>query len=174
VVAVATVSAASRHALIRFLRREHANERAAARAYHGHAASVSDPEERAKIAQIEAEEWHHRARLAVFLAELGSGPSPAYEAVIGAIGATLGWMCHVTGWLLPMIGAGFLERANSHGYAVAADHAVAAGLPAMAAELRQLERAEIEHHAWFSARIATHWLGRRLPLRPPHPWSGAG
>lgn len=148
-----------------FLRREHANERGAALAYRGHAASVSDPEERAGIARIEAEEWHHREQLAGYLAELGSAPG-WLERPLAAVGYTLGLLCHVTGWLMPMLGAGWIERRNALGYLRAAEDAAAIGRPDLAQSLVALGEVEIAHHAWFTARVRAHPVGARLPLRP--------
>ena len=44
------------------------------------------------------------------LARLGAAPSRARELRALVIGRTLGLLCHVAGWLLPMYGAGRLER----------------------------------------------------------------
>lgn len=155
--------------VVAFVRREHANERGAALAYRGHARSVRDPAERAQLTAIEAEEWHHREVLGGLLAELRSAPNPWIEGPLAAAGATLGLLCFVTGWLAPMVGAGWIERINALGYLAAADDAEAAGRPDLARTLRALGAIEIEHHAWFHARVSTHWLGRRLWLRAPLP-----
>lgn len=152
--------------MIAFLRREHANEQGAALAYRGHAASVSDPFEKAEIARIESEEWHHRERLAALLTELGSGPS-WLDRPLAAIGATLGLLCHVTGWTLPMLGAGWIERVNAAGYLAAAEDAREAGLPDVARVMLELGAIEIAHHTFFTARLRSRPLGARLPLRPP-------
>jgi demethoxyubiquinone hydroxylase (CLK1/Coq7/Cat5 family) len=155
--------------LVAFVRREHANERGAALAYRGHWRSVSDPEERAHIARIEAEEWHHREVLAELLSSLGAAPNPWIERPLALVGATLGLLCFVTGWLAPMVGAGWIERINARGYLAAADDAAAAGRPDLQRTMLELGAIEIDHHAWFHARVRGHWLGRRLPLRDPLP-----
>lgn len=160
---------AARARVVAFLRREHANERGAALAYRGHWQSVSDPAERERIARIEAEEWHHREALEGLLAELGAAPDAWYERPLALVGATLGLLCFVTGWLAPMLGAGWIERINAQGYLRAADDARAAGLPALAATLVALGAVEIEHHEYFHGRVRSHWLGARLWLRPPLP-----
>ena len=46
--------------LITVLQMAYSGERAAGYAYRGHWHSVRDSEERARIKQIEDEEWHHR------------------------------------------------------------------------------------------------------------------
>lgn len=155
----------ARRRLVRFVRREHANERGAALAYRGHARSVRDSVEAAHIRRIEAEEWEHRALLAGLLDDLGARPA-GYGPALAAIGWTLGWLCHVTGWLAPMLGAGWIERRNASEYFRAAEDARACGLPEVARLLVRLGAVEVDHHMWFSARVRSHWLGARLPLRP--------
>ena len=49
-----------RQRLIAILRHAYSGERAAGYAYNGHWKAVSDPAERARIREIEEEEWHHR------------------------------------------------------------------------------------------------------------------
>ena len=49
--------------LIEILQLAYSGELAAAYAYRGHWKSVSDPEERHRIEEIENEEWHHRNSL---------------------------------------------------------------------------------------------------------------
>ncbi|MCA9495247.1 MAG: ferritin-like domain-containing protein [Myxococcales bacterium] len=154
----------ARRRLLAFLRREHANEQGAARAYRGHARSVRDPEEARRIEAIEAEEWHHREILRARLEELGSAPA-WFDPVLGLVGWVLGALCHVTGWLLPMLGAGWIERRNAQGYFQASLDAQEAGLPELARELVELGAVEVAHHAWFREQVGRHWLGRRLPLR---------
>ena len=65
--------------LVRVLRHAHAGELAAGHAYRGNAASVSNPAEKARICQIEEEEWVHRRQVGEMLASLGEGPDPAQE-----------------------------------------------------------------------------------------------
>ena len=65
--------------LVWLLRHAHAGELAAGHAYRGHAASVSDPAEKARIRQIEDEEWVHRRQVGEMLASLGEGPEPAQD-----------------------------------------------------------------------------------------------
>jgi hypothetical protein len=84
----------------------YSGERAAGYAYRGHWRSVSDADERARIRQIEDEEWHHRRLVGEMLQKLGAAPSRARELRALAIGRTLGLLCHVAGWLLPMYGGG--------------------------------------------------------------------
>ena len=47
--------------LVDLLKQAYSAERAASIAYRGHARSVSDADEKEAIAQIENDEWNHRA-----------------------------------------------------------------------------------------------------------------
>ena len=58
-------------ALTAILRLAYSGELAAALAYRGHWKSVGDPDERARIRQIEEEEWHHRDLVGGMLARIG-------------------------------------------------------------------------------------------------------
>src|SRR4029077_1860867 len=86
----------SRSALIAILQLAFSGERAAGYAYRGHWNSVSDPEERARIRQIEDEEWDHRQHVGAMLKALGSEPSRSREIRTWLIGRALGLLCHVS------------------------------------------------------------------------------
>ena len=74
--------------------------------------AVDDPAERARIRQIENGEWLHRERVGELLTSLGAAPDRRRERRAAAIGRTLGFLCHVAGWFVPMYGAGRLESRN--------------------------------------------------------------
>src|SRR5688572_6845680 len=109
---VSMAQADARRSLVALLRLAYSGELAAARAYHGHAASVRDPRERDEIRAIEEEELLHRRMVGEMLARLDATPSRGREVVMGALGSVLGALCHVSGWLLPMHGAAVLETKN--------------------------------------------------------------
>lgn len=161
--------AVARSRLVHQLRRAYSGELAAAHAYRGHAGSVRDPAERDALAAIEADELHHRAAVGAMLAELGSGPSGARELVFDALGRLIGLLCHLTGWLAPMYGAGLLESRNIGEYEDAARTAVEAGLEALAPALLVMAEVEHDHEAWFRARVLGHRLAPWLPLWPAPP-----
>jgi hypothetical protein len=115
--------------LVAQLQLAHAGELAAGHAYRGHWRSLPEGEDRERIRKIEDEEWHHRRLVARMLLDLGAGPRPLREAVFWLIGRTLGPLCHVAGWFLPMYGAGRLERRNIVEYEDAAVYARASGHP---------------------------------------------
>ncbi len=161
-------SDSARADLVRLLRWAHAGERAAALAYRGHASSVRDATERAAIRKIERDEWEHREAVGEMLTALGAGPSHILELAHLIIGRTASALCHVTGWYAPMYGAGVLEKHNVHEYDTAAAHAVDAGLPHLAPELRAMAATEREHEAWFRTRVTSHRLSRIVrPWRLP-------
>src|SRR5215471_7631003 len=116
----------ARARLVRILQMAHAGERAAALAYRGHARSVARKDEREAIARIEAEEWEHRRRLGEMLASLGARPARFREARLRLVGHLIAAACFVSGWFIPMYGAGRIERRNIQEYLDAAELAHAA------------------------------------------------
>ena len=125
---------------------------------------MRDPEERRRIREIEDEEWRHRVQVGEMLAALGAGPSRLREVLFWTIGRTLGALCHVSGWLAPMWGAGRLESRNVREYEVAAQRAMSCGRGEWLDCLLTMAEVEWEHEAYFRARVLSHRLGRRLPL----------
>src|SRR5262245_34080282 len=59
----ATDRSTAKRELIDLLHLAHSGELAAAYAYRGHWKSLAEGEDRARIRQIEEEEWHHRRQL---------------------------------------------------------------------------------------------------------------
>jgi len=159
----------SRDSLIAVLQLAYSGERAAGYAYRGHWRSVSDPDERARIRQIEDEEWHHRRLVGEMLQKLGAAPSRARELRGLAIGRTLGLLCHVAGWLLPMYGAGRLERKNVGEYETAARHARLSGNENFVDCLLTMAEVEWDHEAYFRSRVERSALGRRFLWQPLPP-----
>jgi demethoxyubiquinone hydroxylase (CLK1/Coq7/Cat5 family) len=155
--------------LAAILRAAYSGEKAAAYAYRGHAASVKGPAERERILAIEEEEWEHRARLGEMLRELGAKPSRRREFRAAVIGRTLAALCHVSGWLVPMYGAGRLESRNIREYETAARLARASGREEWVDCLLTMAEVEWEHEHWFRERVRSHRLGARLKLWPVPP-----
>ncbi|MFN2491326.1 MAG: ferritin-like domain-containing protein [Pyrinomonadaceae bacterium] len=147
----------------------YSGELAAAYAYRGHWRSVSDHSERARIEQIEKDEWHHRELIGEMLHNLKAQPSKFREIRALLIGRTLGLLCHVTGWLLPMYGAGRLESGNIREYELAAHYAEAAGYEQLIDCLLTMAEVEWDHEKYFRSCVLLHNLGRRLPIRPEPP-----
>ena len=157
-------AAASRTALIALLQLAYSGELAAAHAYRGHARSVSKPEERAAIEEIERDEWHHRELVGRMLAELGAGPDRSRERRSAVIGRVLGFLCHVSGWLAPMWGAGRLESRNVREYEEAARLARAAGRGEWVDCLLTMAEVEWDHERYFRERVLSHRLARFVPM----------
>jgi len=154
----------ARRDLVRLLQLAHAGEMAAAFAYRGHWRSVSDLEEQERIRAIEADEWHHRKLVAEMLAQLGAGPARLSEIRARIVGRTLGALCHVAGWFMPMYGAGAIERKNIVEYEDAVALARACGRVEFLECLGRMAEVEREHERYFRERLAGHPLTRFVPL----------
>ena len=160
----------AREELIALLQLAHSGELAASLAYTGHAASVRDPDERARIEQIKAEELDHRARVRAMMDALGVVPDPKRERRLQRIGKMISAFCHVGGWFGPMYGAARLERKNIGEYDRAARFAVDAGYPEFVDDLIDMSEVEWEHEKFFREKCESHWLWRVLPSwRAPDP-----
>ena len=159
----------ARDDLVAILRLAYSGELAAALAYRGHQKSVSDAEDRRRIRQIEEEEWRHRGLVGDMLLALGESPGKLREVRAWLIGRTLGLLCHVSGWLAPMYGAGKLESRNVREYEAAARHALASGRGEWVDCLLTMAEVEWEHEAFFRSRVLSHRVGRRLPIWPAPP-----
>ena len=159
----------SRDKLIALLQLAYSGELAAAHAYRGHWHSVRQTDERESIRKIEDDEWRHRKLVGEMLAGLGAGPSRRREIRAAIIGRTLGFLCHLTGWLAPMYGAGKLESRNVKEYETAARYARDCGCVELIDCLLEMADVEWDHEFYFRSRVKEHVLGRRLPLWPQPP-----
>jgi len=154
----------SRRLLIEILQLAYSGEFAASYAYQGHWNSVENPEERNRIRTIEEEEWHHRKLVGEMLRDLGERPGAWKEFKAVIIGRTAGFLCHVTGWLAPMYGAGKLESRNVREYEVAARYARDCGRREFAEPLLTMAEVEWEHEKYFRTQVLKSALGRCLPM----------
>jgi rubrerythrin len=159
----------NREKLIALLQLAYSGELAAAHAYRGHWRSVRNADEKTAIRNIEDDEWRHRKLVGEILANLGSGPNQRRETRAGIVGRTLGFLCHVTGWLAPMYGAGKLESRNIREYETAARYARDCGRIELIDCLLEMAEVEWEHEVYFRSRVKEHFIGRRLPLWPQPP-----
>jgi demethoxyubiquinone hydroxylase (CLK1/Coq7/Cat5 family) len=150
-----------RQQLVSILQAAYSGELAAAHAYRGHWKSLHDPVEQERIRRIEDEEWVHRENVGRILRELQSGPARLREARMLLIGRTIGFLCHIIGWFLPMYFAGRLESRNVSEYESAAVQARRLGLVELANELGMMAIVEKEHEVFFMDTIAHH---RLLPV----------
>jgi rubrerythrin len=154
---------------VEVLKLAYSGELAAAYAYRGHWKSVVDLSERERIAEIENEEWHHRELVGEMLDKLGKRPSRPREFRASIVGRVLGFLCHFTGWLAPMYGAGRLESRNIREYETAARYARDAGHDEFVDCLLTMAEVEWEHEKYFRSRVLLHSFGRRLSLWPEPP-----
>jgi len=157
---------AHERALADLLQLAYSGELAAAHAYHGHWRSLRSAEQSARIREIEAEELEHRRGVGAMLSALGVEPRRASEWRANCIGRVLGALCHVSGWLAPMYGAGRLESHNIKEYEQAARLARDCGRGEWVDELLTMAEVEWEHERYFRELVEQHWLGRRIPLWP--------
>jgi hypothetical protein len=155
--------------LVHILQLAYSGELAAAYAYRGHWRSVSNAAEKERIHRIEDEEWHHRRLVGEMLSAMGSSPDRRRERRALRIGRTLQALCHVCGWLLPMYGAGKLERRNIVEYENAARYAAGCGRFEFVDCLLMMAEVEWEHEHYFRAKVLSHRLGRLLPIWPAAP-----
>lgn len=149
--------------LITILQLAFSGERAAAYAYRGHWHSVRASQERESICAIEEDEWRHRKLVGEMLSTLGARPNQRREIRASVIGRILGLLCHVTGWLAPMYGAGKLESRNVKEYEAAARYARDCH-PEFVDCLLEMAEVEWDHELYFRSRVLSHRIGRRLPL----------
>ena len=159
----------SRQRLLHILKLAYSGELAAAYAYRGHWKSVRQQQDKDRIQLIEEEEWHHRKQVGVLLTRLGEHPDAWKELKARLIGRTIGFLCHVTGWLAPMYGAGALESRNIKEYEAAARYARDCGCKEYIDCLLTMAEVEWEHEKYFRTQVLGHPLGRRLPIWPSPP-----
>ena len=149
----------NRKRLINILQLAYSGERAAGYAYRGHWQSVSDPEERARIKTIEDEEWHHRKLVGEMLASLNAGPRKRLEIRATLIGRSIGVLCHLSFWFVPMYGAGKLESGNIVEYETAARYARDCGKSDLIDCLLTMAEVEWEHERYFRELVLqSRWL----------------
>jgi demethoxyubiquinone hydroxylase (CLK1/Coq7/Cat5 family) len=155
--------------LIAILQLAYSGELAAAYAYRGHWHSLSDSQERARVRTIEEEEWHHRKLIGEMLRALDAEPDKRRELRANVVGRVLGFLCHLTGRLAPMYGAGKLESKNIVEYETAARYARDCGRTEFVDCLLTMAEVEWEHEAYFRSCVLRHWLGKRLSIWPKPP-----
>ena len=155
--------------LINILQLAYSGELAAGYAYRGHWHSLSDREDRARVKQIEEEEWHHRQLVGEMLSDLGGTPNKGRELRATLVGRTLGLLCHVTGWFAPMYGAGRLESRNIVEYETAAGYARECGRTDLIDCLLTMAEVEWEHERYFRSCVLRHRWSNRFTIWPEPP-----
>ncbi|MFN2512265.1 MAG: ferritin-like domain-containing protein [Pyrinomonadaceae bacterium] len=155
--------------LTAILQLAYSGELAAAYAYRGHWHSLTAADERARVEKIENEEWHHRQLVGEMLRSLNSRPSAFREFRAAIIGRMLSLLCHLSGWLVPMYGAGRLESRNIREYETAARYASNSGRDDLVDCLLTMAEVEWEHEHYFRSLVMSHRWANRLPIWPQPP-----
>ncbi len=119
--------------------------------------------------EIENEEWHHRQLVGEMLRSLDSRPNAFRETRAAILGRVLSLLCHLSGWLAPMYGAGKLESRNIVEYETAARYARNCGRDDLVDCLLTMAEVEWEHEHYFRARVLGHRWAKRLPIWPQPP-----
>ncbi|MBX7227478.1 MAG: hypothetical protein K1X55_15695 [Chitinophagales bacterium] len=135
-------------------------ERAASFAYQGHAGSIRKNQEvRAKIHEIEMDEWFHRAEVLKIMQEYQISVNKWYELKYYVIGKTISWSCYVLGWFIPHYFAGRLESGNVVEYFHMKDYFNQIGITKHDDILVEMGIKEKEHEVYFLQQIRQHpWL----------------
>ncbi len=153
----------ARTRLIRGLQLAYSGEWGAVHAYLGHRAALRHGSDRQLIVDILKDEILHRRIVLRMLEALGAEPDPKRERKMRRIGRTIGCLCRIGGWYLPMYGAARLESANIVEYEDLARLAWFADREGDIDELLHLAEVEWDHEHWLRARAATRWLWRFSP-----------
>ena len=148
-------------ALVRSLQRAYSAERAASLAYIGHAASLRDPAAKARIKEIEQDEWDHRRNVLAILQHYDLPVSRRLEVQYYLIGQFIAACCHVIGWFMPYFFAGKLESGNVCEYFVMMRRFRALGIREHDAILYEMGMKEKEHEIYFLDKIKSKKL---LPI----------
>lgn len=135
--------------LIRMLKFAHAAEIAAYHAYEGHWRSVSNQAEREYIRKIAGDELKHIHTIEQILKILKSRPSRVLDACGKVVGEIVGIACYHTGWRLPMIVAGLMEKIGTSSYRKIALEAADSGMVVLTVLLLDMARVEDEHETYF-------------------------
>jgi hypothetical protein len=147
--------------LVDLLRKAYSAEKAAAFAYIGHSRSVADPEEKAAIQNIEADEWHHREQVLAIMQRYRIPVSKFYELKYHVIGKCISLSCYLIGWFMPYYFAGRLESGNVCEYFRMMHYFDELGISEHHAVLYDMGLTEKEHEMYFLGRLKSH---RMLPV----------
>lgn len=144
--------------LVGLLQKAYSAEKAAAFAYIGHARSVKDPEERATIQGIEADEWNHRVLVRAIMSEHGVCVSKYYELKFHMIGKLISFSCRLIGWFMPFYFAGRLESGNVCEYFRMMHYFDELGITDHHEVLYEMGLKEKEHEIYFLQKLQKHRL----------------
>lgn len=135
--------------LIRQLRFAHAAEIAAYHAYEGHWRSVTNEAEQKHIQSIALDELKHIYTIEKMLTGLNAKPNRLLDKMGKVFGELIGFACYYSGWRLPMLVAGLMERIGTASYYDIAMEAVNEERYIMAYALLEMGKVEQEHEDYF-------------------------
>jgi len=147
--------------LVDSLRKAYSGEKAAAFAYIGHAGSLSKPEDKAAVRQIELDEWGHRENVLKIMRKYDIPISRYYEIKFHLIGRFISASCYVIGWFMPYFFAGKLESGNVCEYFVMMRHFRSLGITEHDGVLYEMGMKEKDHEVYFLQQIKE---SRLLPI----------
>ena len=145
--------------LVDALRKAYSAEKAASFAYIGHAGSLKDPQEKARVRQIEQDEWDHRRTVLKIMKRYEIPVSKYYEIKYHLIGKIIGYSCYLIGRFMPYFFAGRLESGNVCEYFVMIRHFHTLGITEHDHALYEMGVKEKEHEVYFLDVIKdARWL----------------
>ena len=147
--------------LVELLQRAYSAERAASFAYIGHAGSLKDPVAKARVKQIEDDEWDHRRHVLAIMQRYDIPVSRSFEIRYYCIGKIIAASCYVIGWFMPYFFAGKLESGNVCEYFVMMHYFHSLGIKDHDQILYEMGMKEKEHEVYFLEVIGN---SRLLPF----------
>ena len=145
--------------LVTSLQLAYSAERAASFAYIGHAASLRDPEEIAKVLEIEQDEWEHRRHVLEIMQRYEIPVSRWKELKYYLIGKVIGYSCYLIGRFMPYFFAGKLESGNVCEYFVMIRRFHELGITDHDEILYEMGLKEKEHEIYFLEMVKdAKWL----------------
>lgn len=145
--------------LIDLLQRAYSAEKAAAFAYQGHAGSLRNPADKARIQEIENDEWIHRKEVLELMNHYNIPVSKWYEFKFHIIGKAIHVSCFIIGRFMPFYFAGSLESGNVCEYFRMKQFFNEAGISAHDQILYDMGIKEKEHEVYFLEKIKNDpWL----------------
>ena len=145
--------------LVESLRKAYSAEKAAAFAYVGHAGSLIRKGEKARVKEIEEDEWNHRSNVLRLMEEYGISPSRYFEVKYHLIGRAIGFSCYIIGRFMPFFFAGKLESGNVCEYLVMMHYFHTIGITKHDPVLYEMGIKEKEHEVYFAERVKNEvWL----------------
>lgn len=135
--------------LIRMLKFAHAAEIAAYHAYEGHWRSTTNITEQNHLKKIQLDELKHIYTIERMLTNLSAKPNEFLDKCGKVIGELIGLACFYSGWRLPMLVAGLMEKIGTASYQDIANEAIKQECFVLAYHLLEMGKVESEHEKYF-------------------------